>query len=199
MTLVPIIYTSLLIFTALLFIVILFSYLSYKAKSRGKLPKREVDFIRYSPVPVVQPVYVKSNNQVHRQVQVQPVIQTAKRPVQNKAQEQYQNPRDNSRNERRESGSQGQYLNTQNIEDKNQRPRSLTENREKMRFQTRIEIMNESEKFRNTKVRNNPPEPALKRASRSTGLSELNVLNYYSDVENTDLVSLNASHARQAM
>jgi hypothetical protein len=201
MTLVPIIYTSLMIFSALFFVVLLISYISYKAKTRGKLPKREADFIRFSPAPVVQPAYVRSNNQVRSLAQNQPVIRTAVSPVQKtagpvqkKVYEQNINARNNVKVER--SYTREQYLKAQKNNSQMQNTHGTEYPREKKQFQTRIEIMNESEKFRTTQTAYNPPAPKSK---KNTGLNEMNILSYYSDSDNTQMVSLNATQVRQAI
>ena len=200
MTLVPIIYTSLLIFSALFFVVMLISYISYKAKTRGKLPKREADFIRFNPAPLVQPAYVH-NNPVRRNVQTQPVIRSvvnpapkAAVPVQKIVYEQNVNLRNNVKVEK--SNSREQYAGNQNNNSQNQRPRSTEYKLEKRPTQTRIEIMNEKERY---KASNNVYTPPPKLSRGTTGLNEMNILSYYSDSDNTEMVSLNATNVKRAM
>lgn len=165
MTLVPIIYTSLLIFSSILLFVILFSYVSFKAKSslrKGNELRVPLGNQNIQNRPVVIPVQHspiiirKENPVVVRQNSVQAEFSHSKRTV---------NP-----NDYRQPQTRNSYP----------RPTKLTR-------EDRIVIMNDSNKLHTER---SVPSQVEQRTFQK--LPDMNVLNYYSDRAGSEFITLTA-------
>ncbi|MDP2035915.1 MAG: hypothetical protein Q8S39_02170 [Ignavibacteria bacterium] len=167
MTLVPIIYTSLLIFSAILVFVILVSYISFKTKSN----LRKINELR---VPVRNQSMQIRPAAIH--VQHAPIIIRKENPVvvrQNQVRAEYSrsqsvkpvNPNDYSQHQTRNSYP---------------RPTKLTR-------EDRIVIMNDSSKLHTDRT-----VPSQVEQITFQKLPDLNILNYYSDRADSDFITLTA-------
>ncbi|HOI30973.1 MAG TPA: hypothetical protein PLZ15_14605 [Melioribacteraceae bacterium] len=191
MSLVPIIYTSLILFFGLLLIVTTISYLSFKARGKSnpvieaEIKKRE---IRH-PAPIVRRVAIDpsiynkqviANNSSRTQN-----IDSAHSPV--------ILPRDYFQNEQainKNGGRERRSDNTINYEERNRiykQPKTYLQ-------RSRIEVMNENEKYRT-----NEGDRVYKKTSRAkylNDLSQFNILSFYSDnnIDN-DFVAVTANAA----
>jgi len=194
MTLVPIIYTSLLIFSTFLLFVISVSYISYKTKSYGKRKKIIGEAPKPSFVMAVQnpTMHFANNRNVNLQVRTPlPIsvnnnltyknrtpIKVEKRSLEkNNPVQQFQNKKINY--ERRYNNSR----NNPNFISRNEQPKS---NRK-----SRIEIVNKTQNFPN-RFEN----PGLQKESLpqyGPNLAEMNLLNYYSDNSEINMVTLSAT------
>jgi hypothetical protein len=161
MTLVPIIYTSLLIFSAVLVFVILVSYISYKAKGGNKRT-------HLATVPI------SHQHSVH--VQHAPIIIRKERPIISGNVE----PRNFSH-----QNNYSKQVGKKHIEDKkiSQYPDDGSSRRQlRQTREDRIAIMN------NTVVQKAP----VSERKTSIQLNDANLLNYYSDIPNSEFLTLTA-------
>ena len=179
MSLLPIIYTSLVLFAGILFFVLIVSYISFKLKSGGKGP-------RYQQLEIAQPA---------------PIIAPV-RTVQSKVAVKESYPLDYSKLEKRiqyQTSSLNHYRNEVPQSQVERRPRQMERT---TRYQTnnngfsqsrgnensRIQIMNTSERMNNSFS-----VPSQKYVTKSAhGLSDMNLLSYYSDRNDNGFVSLTA-------
>ncbi|OGU69725.1 MAG: hypothetical protein A2499_00285 [Stygiobacter sp. RIFOXYC12_FULL_38_8] len=167
MTLVPIIYTSLLIFSSILLFVILFSYISFKAKSN----LRKASELK---------VHVGNQN-----VQIRPVaIPVQHAPIIIKK----GNPGLVRQNPVRGEYSHSRSANPVSIDDyrQNQTRNSITRPTRLTR-EDRIVIMNDTTKLHTAKT---VPSQAEQRTYQR--LPDLNLLNYYSDRTDSEFITLTA-------
>lgn len=167
MTLVPIIYTSLLIFSAILLFVILVSYISFRTKSSLKkvnelrVPVRNNNIqLRPAAIPVPHaPIIIRKESPVvvrRNPIQLEYSHSHSERPI---------NPNDYRQYQTRNSP---------------QRPTSLTR-------ENRIVIMNDSNKLQTGK-----PVPSQMNQRTYQKLPDMNLLNYYSDRTDSDFITLTA-------
>ena len=196
MALVPIIYTSLLIFTALLIFVISVSYISFKAKDKYTDPA-EFKEIRQNSFEVRPTNYNFSNLSV-RPASVQ-YRQSIDYPKVNHAE-----------NESRKNFRNSLPINIQNEVVNDFRPQQIKRNLKAEAYEkfqeaqrinqkltlsrNRIEIMNNSVPFNNTSIESEIDNFHNTFRSRNN-IYEKNLFNYYSDVNDLDLVML-SSHKR---
>ena len=199
MTLVPIIYTSLMIFFSFLLFVLIVSYLSYKAKGRNKFPR----FVE--SLPNRQLVLAGNTFQLNKRVE---------KPITIKAQSSLPKTSNNS------FGTKKQF--TQNVitrrtERQNINPRedfkrldqsnkdystskSITVNHQNKSTQfierRRHEIMNQNENFNTIDERKSYQEGLPK---HGPNLADINLLNYYSDNSDFEMVTLSASRINRAI
>ena len=167
MTLVPIIYTSLLIFSAILLFVILFSYISFKAKSNMRKAHELRVPLRNHNVQI-RPAAIS--------VQHTPIIIRKENPVvvrQNQVREEY------SRSQSIKPSNPNDYRQYQT---RNHSPRPTRLTRE-----DRIVIMNDSNKLHTDRT---VPSQAEQRIFQK--LPDLNMLNYYSDRTGSEFITLTA-------
>ena len=167
MTLVPIIYTSLLIFSAILIFVILVSYISFKTKSN----LRKINELR---VPVgsqsmqIRPTAIS--------VQHAPIIIRKENPVVVR------------QTQVRADYSRSQSVNTVNPNDYRQpQTRNSYPRPTKLTREDRIVIMNDSNKLHIERT-----IPSLVEQRTFQRLPDLNVLNYYSDRSDSEFITLTA-------
>lgn len=167
MTLVPIIYTSLLIFSSILLFVILFSYISFKAKSslrKGNELRVPLGNQTIQNRPVVIPI------------QHAPIIIRKENPVvvrQNSVQAEF------SRSQSKRAVNPNDYRQHQ-TGNSYPRPTKLTR-------EDRIVIMNDTNKTHTAKV-----IPSHKEQRTFQQLPDLNLLNYYSDRADSEFITLTA-------
>jgi len=198
MTLVPIIYTSLLIFFALLLFVLFVSYISYKTKARGKV-SRSVE-----PMPIRRLALAGNTLQINnsagkivaRQMQTtQPI--TIDNNFSHK--KHFTQNVETRRTERHKINTREDFVRS-NQHDKNYNTnKSYTFNHGNKSTQfvepRRLEIMNQNEKFRTMVERKSYIEDLPK---HGPNLAEMNLLNYYSDNNEFGMVTLSASRISKA-
>jgi len=181
MTLLPIIYTSLLIFLGLLLFVIMISYISYKLKGGQNQLKRHNQFepqhaIASTPIRVIPSV-----------IPAPKVVIPEYRPIKNMDSQK-------NTNQFREADIKKE-LDRSEIRRPAQLKINLDTNRNGFeRFtrrenHTRLEIMNTSEKYSNKEVSIAAP---IRNVRTAQSLSDANILNYYSDRTDNGFVSLRA-------
>lgn len=172
MTLVPIIYTSLLIFSAILVFVILVSYISFKARSSGKKPVA-AQSVKHSMV--VKPAILQN---YHTPVPVFVPVEKSSRPV-------YLEPTSNQKKQIVLNIDRTQLERQRSFE--NSSGRKVSQNRPRVTREDRIAIMNETNQFR---VSNYGSRVALEKSQQK--LPDMNLLNYYSDRSDSEFISLTA-------
>jgi len=198
MTLVPIIYTSLLIFTSFLLFAIIVSYISYRAKARSKLPHS----IEHIPIRrlVLASNTLQINNSVRRPITKQ--IQTGLPITINNnfpAKKHFTQNLENSKTDRHKLYSREYFtrINEQNKDIKAHKTYANQRTKNTQIIETRrLEIMNQNENFRTIGERRDYREDLPK---QGPNLAEMNVLNYYSDNNEYDMVTLSASRAGKAI
>jgi hypothetical protein len=184
MTLVPIIYTSLIIFASLFFFIILASYIAFRAKS-GNTLKPNIDEPQFAYIP--RPAFVHSVPVRKESIQVPTRIipqsnVSRSTSISYKAPETKFNTKTISNREITESRREENIIS-----------RRSSEQKYRTRQTERIEIMNNSEKFRRTSEFDNFHVQA------GGTISDSNLLNYYSDQANIDFTVMNASYLRKAL
>ena len=197
MTLVPIIYTSLLIFSAILLFVLLVSYISYKTKARGKVSRSA------EQIPIRRLVLAGNTLQIHNRAgkTVAGQMQSARRrqcmpPA--AAKKHFTQNVENRRTERHNLNTREDFVRS-NQSDKNYNTnKSYTVNKgnkatQFVEQQRRLEIMNQNEKFRTMVERRSYNEDLPK---HGPNLAEMNLLNYYSDNNEFEMVTLSASRSK---
>lgn len=158
MTLVPIIYTSLLIFSCFLLFVIIVSYISYKTKSREQVFSRQVKVVEEGFLPLsVEPAFINNNNKPKRQIPVR--ITHSNSPAKFK----------NSTVNRK--SKYDSYSNSTHT------------------IKNRIEILNHTENFKHSSTEDDYEAGV---PSHFSDHSEINLLNFYSDIPTQDFVTLTA-------
>jgi len=178
MTLVPIIYTSLLIFSAILLFVIIVSYISFKAKGGNNKPFNSQKHTRINQVQM-KPAYVNipstsgigyaSAAVVHQRtskIQATPIYNN--RPVQSAAA---------LHNERNVSNNFVQR----------ERERNNNQNVKKFTREERISIVNTPSNYSQPVL-----QSKVQTRTNTHKLPDLNLLNYYSDKNGTDFITLSA-------
>lgn len=189
MSLVPIIYTSLILFFGLLLIVTTISYLSFKARGKSnpvieaEIRKREIkqpaSIVKRVPIdPSVYNKQVSSNN-IHRAQN----IDSTHRPLILPG-DYFQNEQTVNKKDYRESRSEI----TINYDER----RGMSKPPKTFMQRSRIEVMNENEKYRT-----NEGDRVYKKTSRAkylNDLSQFNILSFYSDnnIDN-DFVAVTAN------
>lgn len=197
MTLVPIIYTCLLIFSSFLLFVFIISYVSYKAKAVVRsshnvkpISKHQLAFAAYT-IPInyrtVEPVVKQRqsslpttiNNNFPAKDHITQNIVTRNTEWQNIDQDDY-NTRSNP--------AEKYYKNKRSIDyDSNTTDRFIE--------QRRFESMNETKNIKTMEERNNYEDLP----KHESNLAEMNLLNYYSDNNDYEMVALSASRIRKAI
>ncbi len=198
MTLVPIIYTSLLIFSSFLLLAIIVSYISYRAKARGKLPRS------IEPIPTRRLVLATNtlpiDNYVRKPIAKQ--MQTGLPITINNnfsGKKHFTQGVENSKTARQKLYPH-EYLTRINEQNKNLKANKTSPNQRNKTTQIierrRLEIMNQNENFRTIGEGRNYREDLPK---LGPNLAEMNVLNYYSDNNEYDMVTLSASRVGKAI
>ena len=193
MTLLPIIYTSVLIFSAFMLFVIFLSYIIYKAKSKDRVPVYLRNFDPLGNRLAVQPLLM--NNNVIRQNSVTASIPSQKKviyldPVKMKnRQEDYNQAvqvmqREKSFRQRNEQVIQ----NENSIRKTNYKSKPIS---------TRIEVMNHSEKYKTKFI--NEESKRITAPNHYTDHGDVNLLTFYSDLSDLDFVSLSTPRANKAI
>ncbi len=172
MTLVPIIYTSLLIFSAMLVFVILVSYISFRARSTRAKPVT-TNAVKHTMVirPVVSQNY-------HTPVPVMVPAEKASRPV-------YSEPSPNQKKQIVLNIDRTQLDRQRSFE--NSQGRRVSQNRPRVTREDRIAIMNEKNQYR---VSDYSSHMAAEKSQQK--LPDMNLLNYYSDRSDSEFISLTA-------
>ncbi|GEM_PF-5020904 len=197
MTLVPIIYTCLLIFSSFLLFVFIISYISYKAKAVVRsshnvkpISKNQLTFAAYT-IPInyrtVEPVVKQRQSNL-------PTTISNNLPAKNHITQNIV-----TRNTERQNIDQGDYnIRSSPAEKYYKNKRSVVNNSNTAdRFieQRRFESINETRNIKTTEERNNYEDFP----KHESNLAEMNLLNYYSDNNEYDMVALSASRIRKAI
>jgi len=199
MTLVPIIYTSLLIFSAFLLFVLIVSYISYKAKARSKLP-RSVEPILYRRLAFpgnTLPINNRVGKPVVKQIQsslpitINNNFSTKKHFTQDVGTRRAERNNLNPREDFMRLNQPEKNYNTNKSSTVN--PRNKTTQFIERR---RLEIMNQNENFRTIEERKNYKEDLPK---HGPNLAEMNLLKYYSDNNEFEMVTLSASRINRVI
>lgn len=185
MSLIPIIYTSLALFFSVLFIVVIVSYLSYRSRKN------------------TNPVILEEMKKINNQNTPQPSI--AKRP--DYAQIQYKKLESYTKQIRRDDPSsililpENYFRNEQEIKNKTKvvdkevrqyyQEKKNNVQQKNIRTRTRIEIVNDNKQFQ--KVYDYKTEYKDSQIKYINDLSQFNILNFYADNSNQDLVKTFAS------
>jgi hypothetical protein len=184
MTLVPIVYTSLIIFASLLTFVIISSYIAFKAKSGSRMrPNIEEAQLGYIPRPILVnniPLQRESNRVQTRLIPQNYVPKPTKTTP-------YQ--------------AEIKYKTMWNIESQKSKQENAPRKHKSSQYSRmtkqidRIEIMNNTERFRRTSEFDNVS------LQPSGTISDSNLLNYYSDRADTniDFTVMNANYLRKAL
>lgn len=199
MTLVPIIYTSLFIFFAFLLFVLIVSYISYKAKSRGKLPRSA------EPIPnrrlALAGNTLPINNRVGKPIVKQ--IQSSRPITINNnfsTKKHFTQDVGTRRTEKHKLNPREDFMRLNQHEKNYNTNKSLTVNPRNKTTQfiegRRFEIMNQNENFRTIEERKSYKEDLPK---QGPNLAEMNLLNYYSDNNEFEMVTLSASRINRAI
>ncbi|MHB8905562.1 MAG: hypothetical protein ACYC4T_02590 [Melioribacteraceae bacterium] len=193
MTLLPIIYTSVLIFSAFMIFVISLSYIIYKAKSKDRVPVylKHIDPLenRFA----VQPL--RMNNSVIKQTSFSVSLPSQKKilplsPVKMKSRNDEYTQAVNVMNKEKYSRQRNEQV--------NQNENSIRKSSYKSKpISARIEVMNNSEKYK-TKVTIEENKKVTSPNSY-TNHGDVNLLTFYSDKLDLDLVSLSAPRASKAI
>lgn len=187
MTLVPIIYTSLIIFASLLFTVIIISYLSFKVKTRNrKQPSERIGVVHEVIIPKqivlngpkldVNPIPVHYSGSARANYNDRIIAKDRRERKENYSYTQITDRRDPSRI-------------------KGEERQSIQRNERTSLRATRIEIMNESSSFRNISESN---QESNHRNYNRDNIVEANLLNYYDNSTESDFVTMDTSLFRKA-
>lgn len=206
MSLVPIIYTSLLIFSAFLLFVIIVSYISYKAKAGERIPAH----MRYAdPLGnriIAQPIPV-SNYGTFKQIPVQNSI-PAKPAIKYSNPRQEQNSNNNYSNAVQTiqhsvkratqliTENRGDLQNEKNIHSSNRESYSQKRVTKSAPMSDRLEILNRSANFK-TSVSEN--DNSTVKVRRYTSNGDVNLLNFYSDRVDMDSAAFSTPRISRAI
>jgi len=189
MSLVPIIYTSLLIFSALLLFVIIVSYISYKTKSRDNVPFHLKNYDPLGNRLALQPV-AANNYKIVRQaasqyvIPIQSNINSPKSKGLQKADDNYLRAVQAMKQKTYKTKT---YSETDEEEKneiiRNKGSHQLTRSYKPNPFSNRLEIMNHSEKFK-TSVKDE--SYSIKKENRYTNHGDINLFTFYSDRSDLD-------------
>ena len=206
MSLVPIIYTSLLIFSAFLLFVIIVSYISYKAKAGERIPVH----VRYAdPLGnriIAQPIPV-NNYGTFKQIPMQNSL-SVKPAIQYSNQMREQNSNNNYSNavhamqhslkkdtqfvkENRDVLQDENYIHSSNRESYPQK--KVTKS---VPMSNRLEILNRSANFKTSVLEN---DISTKRVHRYTNNGDVNLLNFYSDRADLDSAAFSTPRISRAI
>lgn len=197
MSLLPIIYTSLLIFTALFVIVLFVSYISYKAKTRNEIPVYLKHMDLSGSMAAVQPGVQNRNNTLKQYSNSVPRIITEHKTK-------IRTSPSNNNNARKSGSSYNVAVEVMRrkeepvneMEMARAKKNSRKSDYRKSTINDRLVIMNNTEKFRTTSG-NEVYEERPRR--HHTSHNELNVLTYYSDKPDMDFTVLATPHVRSVI
>jgi len=191
MSLVPIIYTSLLIFSAFMLFVIIISYISYKTKNRSHVPSYARNYDPLGKGVVVQPA-LANNYRIDRQVAFQYVMpnQTNSYPPKIAVKQNSEDNYSRTIQEIKQKNHDSKIRHKRNADTFNNSKRSRESYPATRTYKTgptlnRLEIMNESEKFKTSSYESNENYSA-KQNKRSASHGDINVLSFYSDRSDFD-------------
>lgn len=202
MTLVPIIYTSLLILSASLFFVVIVSYISYKAKSRDRVPAHLRHVNPLESQLAIQPSAAHNFRSAQRvQIKTAPYIQSK---IQTPNQIKIEGGNDNyikaveTMKRRSEKNNMYQEDNVKEmrsmINRKENHPAKRIENPQPV--SNRLEIMNHSDRF---KTRVQDFEYPKKSDIRYSDHGDVNLFTFYSDISDLDFVALSTPQINRAI
>lgn len=197
MSLVPIIYTSLLIFSAFLLFVIIISYISYKTKSGDRIPahlRNHIDPLGNRLVLSSMPV---NNYNVGKPISIQsslPVLSAIRSSNAANAHYSYENYISSVNSTQRRSSRSKTYL--EEFQDKNNTRTYKRKSTKSASVSDRLEIMNNSERFK-TQVRET--DSGNIKAHHYTNHSDVNLFNFYSDRSDLDFVALSTPKVNRSL
>ena len=202
MTLVPIIYTSLLILSAFLFFVVIVSYISYKAKSRDRVPAHLKHLNPLDRQLAIQPIATNNFSSAQAQIKTEHYIHSK---IQTLNQIKVERGDDNyikaveTMKRRGEENNRYQEDNVKEmrsiINRKENRPTKRIENLQQP-VSNRLEIMNHSDKFK-TQVKDF--EYQNKSNIRYSNHGDVNLFTFYSDRSDLDFVALSTPQINRAI
>ncbi len=193
MTLLPIIYTSVLIFSAFMLFVIFLSYIIYKAKSKDRVPVYLKHFDPLGNRLAVQPLIM--NNNIIKQTSVTTSFPSQKKVIH----------LDPARMKNRQDDYTQAVQVMQRGKFSRQRNEQVVQNENSIRktnykskpISARIEVMNNTEKYK-TKFMNEESKK-ITVPNRYTDHGDVNLLTFYSDLSDLDFVSLSTPQANKAI
>ncbi len=187
MTLVPIIYTSLIIFSVLLFSVIIISYLSFKMRSRNRknLPSERIGMT--NNLNISRPIALSGPK-----LNVNPLPAHSHYNNRPKYNDQVIM---NERKVRKNSLSYTQSTNRKDSFNKNEESRPHRHNERTSLRATRLEIMNESNSFRKTSELHSESNHQSYERDK---MVEANLFSYYDNNTESDFVLMDTTLLRQA-
>lgn len=202
MTLVPIIYTSLLILSAFLFFVVIVSYISYKTKSRDRVPAHLRHLNPLDSQLAIQPIATNNFRGVHLdQIKTAPYIQSKiQTPNQIKIERANDNYIKAVETMKRRSEENNVYQEDNVIEmrpginRKGNHPAKRIENPQPV--SNRLEIMNHSDRFKTRVLDSDYPK---KSDIRYSDHGDVNLFTFYSDRSDLDFVALSTPHINRAI
>ena len=193
MTLLPIIYTSVLIFSAFMIFVISLSYIIYKAKSKDRVPVYLKHLDPLGNRLAVQPLSM--NNSVIKQTSFSVSLPSQKKilplsPVKMRSRNDEYTQAVNVMNKEKYSRQRDEQV--------SQNENSIRKNSNRSKpISARIEVMNNSERYK-TKV-TIEENKKIKSPHSYTNHGDVNLLTFYSDKSDIDLVSLSTPRANKAI
>lgn len=204
MSLVPIIYTSLLIFSAFLLFVIIISYISYKTKSRDRVPSYVKNYDPLGNRLSVQPQVV-NNYKIERQaahkyvVPVQSDLDSPKLAVIPKT-DGYHFRTVQDMNQKSHEAQVYYETNVRAINEKRRGSQSsqLAKTLKPTPLLNRLEIMNQSEKFK-TSVSEMEKSYSVKKEKGYTNHGDVNLFSYYSDRSDLDTAAFSIPQIQRAV
>lgn len=179
MSLMPVIYTSLVIFLTLLIFLVILSWVAYKAKARGRMLPHEK---YHQELPIIQyvtpaPVKVTPTIKIQRNAEPAPII-IKSNPIKSRTTQISEKPR------RKSYAPRFSTLNEVNFRDMNSgsgKRYSQTDYRD-MR---RVTILNSP-----ISIQQNPPQSE---SAKVRDASKINIIKYYTDNPEMDLMSIRAA------
>lgn len=202
MSLVPIIYTSLLIFSAFLLFVIIVSYISFKTKTRDRVPFHLKNYDPLGNRLAVQPLAVNNYNIVrHTAAQYVIPIQSNKH---SQKLERLQKEEDNYLRSvqalKKKTYEAKIFSDTdkkgENEIGRNKESYQLTRSYKPIPLLNRLEIMNQSEKFK-TSVREE--SYSIKKEKSYTNHGDINLFSFYSDRSDLDSAAFSTPKINRAI
>lgn len=193
MSLVPIVYTSLILFFGLLLIVLTISYLSFKARGR-KNPVIEAEILKQKRVMQPPKLIV---NRISQNTFLEQNLEIKKNAVNTKLSDQpiiLQRNYFNNAKSNQKLNSTTIRRNSERIDEQKKNSRLY----KTMMNKSRIEVMNENIKYRTNEVF--VSDRNRSRTRYVNDLSQLNILSFYSDNSSeNNFVTAAAIHARHAV
>jgi hypothetical protein len=190
MSLVPIVYTSLMLFFGVMLIVFFISYLSYKARGKSN-PVIEAEIRKHKELLVPKPAFAKANKSFSIPAQTIMIQKRIEKKDQNISTKPIILPADYFYQEKKKNDLHETRVQKEQI---NYHEENLRQNKTKLN-RTRIEVMNKSEKYQAKEERVNRKTSQFV----NKDISQFNIFNFYSDNKDNDFVTVAAFPAQHAV